>query len=119
MKSRWQALQLCLDTVVVIVVQVIDQFSLEVLHGLEFLQIEQLTFEQTEEILHHCIVQTVTLSAHTLPDTLVFQHLLILCVLVVPSLVRMKNQPCPIWNCLKASESMVVTMLRTGRSEMM
>ena len=101
MKSRRQALQLCLDTAVVVVVQVIDQFLLEVLHGLEFLQIEQLTFEQTEEILHHGIVQTVTLSAHTLPDTLVFQHLLILSVLVVPSLVRMKNQPCPIWNCLK------------------
>ena len=98
MKSRRQALQLCLDTVVVIVVQVIDQLSLEVLHGLEFLQIEQLAFEQTEEILHHGIVQTVTLSAHTLPDTLVFQHLLILSVLVVPSLGR-NYIFLPFWIC--------------------
>ena len=65
MKSRRQALQLCLDTAVVIVVQVIDQFLLEVLHGLEFLQIEQLTFEQAEEIFCYRIVQTVSLSTHT------------------------------------------------------
>ena len=63
MKSRRQALRLCLDTLVVVVVQVIDQFLLEVLRGLKFLQIEQLTFEQTEEILHHSIVQTVSLPA--------------------------------------------------------
>lgn len=72
MKSRRQALQLYLDTVVVAVVQVMDQLSPEMLHGLEFLQIEQLTFDRTEKIFHHGIVQTVALSSHTLPDALAF-----------------------------------------------
>ena len=56
MNCRRQALQFCLDSVVVVVIQIFDQFLLEVLHGLEFLQIQQLTFEQPKEIFYHGVV---------------------------------------------------------------
>lgn len=46
----------------------------EVLCGLNFLQVKKLTFEQTEEVPCHCIVQTVSLAVHTLPDTLFLEH---------------------------------------------
>ena len=66
---RRQALQLCLDSAVVVVIQIVDQLLLEVLHGLKILQIQQLTFEQSKEILNHSIVQTVALAAHALSDS--------------------------------------------------
>ena len=53
------------------------------LHGLKFLQIQQLALEQPEEILNHCVVQTIALAAHALPDALLPKHPLILLVLVV------------------------------------
>ena len=56
MHCRRQALQLCLDPAVVVVIQIFDQFLLEVLHGLELLQIQQLTFEQPKEIFYHGVV---------------------------------------------------------------
>ena len=56
MNCRRQALSLCLDPAVVVVIQIFDQFLLEVLHGLELLQIQQLTFEQSEEIFYHGVV---------------------------------------------------------------
>ena len=78
MNCRRQALSLCLDPAVVVVIQIFDQFLLEVFHGLELLQIQQLTFEQPEEIFYHSIVQAVSLAAHALPDTLFPKHPLIL-----------------------------------------
>ena len=94
MNCRRQALQFCLDPAVVVVVQICNQFLLEVLHGLELLQIQQLTFEQSEEIFYHSIVQTVTLTAHALANTFLPEHLLVLFVLLLPVLVRMENQVC-------------------------
>ena len=84
----------CLDPAVVVVIQIFDQFLLEVLYGLELLQIQQLTFEHSEEILYHGIVQTVSLAAQALPDTLFPKHPLILLMLVLPALIGMKNQVC-------------------------
>ena len=52
------------------------------------------TFEQSEEIFYHSIVQTVTLAAHALANTFLPEHLLVLFVLVLPALVRMENQVC-------------------------
>ena len=69
-----------------------NEFLLEVFHRLEFLQIEQFTFEQTEEVFYHSIVQAVPFSSHALTDTLFLEHPLILLVLVLPALVRMENQ---------------------------
>jgi hypothetical protein len=43
-------------------------------HRLKLLQIQQLAFEQSEEVLDHGVIQAVSLAAHTLPDALVFQH---------------------------------------------
>ena len=94
MNCRRQALSLCLDSAVVVVIHVFNQFLLEVLHGLELLQIQQLTFEQSEEIFYHSIVQTVSLAAHALSDTLFPKHPLILLMLVLPALIGMKNQVC-------------------------
>ena len=47
-KSRRQALQLCFDAVVVVVVKIIKKFPLEMLDRLKFLQVKELTFEQTK-----------------------------------------------------------------------
>ena len=94
MNCRRQALSLCLDSAVVVVIHVFNQFLLEVLHGLKLLQIQQLTFEQPEEIFYHSIVQAVPLAAHALPDTLFPKHPLILLMLVLPALIGMKNQVC-------------------------
>ena len=63
-------------------------------HGAKLLQIQQLTFEQPEEIFYHSIVQTVSLAAHALANTFLPEHLLVLFVLVLPALVRMENQVC-------------------------
>ena len=60
------------------------------LHGLELLQIEKLCFEQTGKVLNHSVVQAVALPAHALPDALLFEHPLVLFVLILPALIRMK-----------------------------
>ena len=109
-----QALQFCLDSAVVVVIQIFNEFLFEMFHGLIFLQIQQLTFEQPEEILYHRIVQTVPLAAHALPDAFLAEHPLILLMLVLPALIGFV----PSGIFAKALSSMVVTMLSTGRSDM-
>ena len=42
-----------------------NEFQFEVFHGLKFLQIQQFTFEQAEELFYHCVVQTVPLINRT------------------------------------------------------
>ena len=86
-----QALQLCLDSAVVVVVQISDQFSLEVFHGFKILQIQQLTLDQPKEILNHGVVQTVALAAHALADALLPEHPLVLLALVLPALVGVQD----------------------------
>ena len=63
-------------------------------HGAKLLQIQQLTFEQPEEIFYHSIVQTVSLAAHALSDPLLAKHPLVLLVLILPTLIRVENQAC-------------------------
>ncbi len=87
MKSRWQALQSCLDTAVIVVVKVFNKFFFEMLHRLKFLQIKQLGFEQAKEIFNNSVVQTIPFPAHALADTLLFEHSLEAFVLVLPALV--------------------------------
>lgn len=93
--SGRQALKLCLDATVVVVIQVGDEFLLEVFHGVEGLKIEQFALEQSEEIFHHSIIQTVAFSAHALNDTVISQFLLIMLVLILPSLIGVQNGSCP------------------------
>ena len=71
------------------------------LHGFKLLQIKEFTLEQAEEVFHHSIIQTVTLSAHALPNAFLTKHPLVLFVLVLPALVRMKDQIGPIRYLLK------------------
>ena len=87
MKSRRQALSLCLDTIVVVIVEIFDEFVLEVLHGFKLLQIKEFALEQAEEVLHNSIVQAAAFSAHALPDALLLEHPLIPFVLILPALV--------------------------------
>ena len=50
--NRQQALWLCLDTAVVVIVQIINQFPLKAVHRIKFLQTEQLAFEQAKEVFY-------------------------------------------------------------------
>ena len=61
-------------------------------HGAELLQIQQLTFEQPEEIFYHSIVQTVSLAAHALANTFLPEHLLVLFVLVLKVLCSLRTE---------------------------
>ena len=88
MNRRRQALQLCLDPAVVVVIQIFNEFLLEVLHGSKFLQIQQFTLEQAEKVFNYSIVQTVSFPAHALPDALFAKHPLILLMLVLPALTE-------------------------------
>ena len=92
MKSRRQALKLCLDTAVVIIVKIFDELLFEVFHRIKFLQIEQFAFEQTKEVFYHSIVQTITFPAHALPYAFLTKHPLVLFILVLPALIGMKDQ---------------------------
>ncbi len=96
MKCRRQALRFCLDPAVVVVIQIFNEFQFEVFLGTELLQIQQFTFEQPKEIFYHCVVQTAPLAAHALPDALLAEHPLILPVLILPALIRVKNQVSPV-----------------------
>ena len=69
-KRRRQALSLCLDAAVVIVVQMVQQFHFKAFHGLELVQIQQLTFEYGKAVFHNSIVQAVSFAAHALGDFL-------------------------------------------------
>ena len=60
-KRRRQVLQLCLDTAVVVVIKIYQEFLHEVFHRIELMEIKQFTFEQPKEIFDHSIVQTVSL----------------------------------------------------------
>ena len=81
------------------------------------LQIKQLAFKQLEKVFHHRIVQAIAFAAHILPDALFAEHTLVLLMLVLPALVRVKDQIRSIWYCFKTLSNIVVTMFRTGRSE--
>ena len=94
MNCRRQALWFCLDPAIVVVVRILNELLLEVFHGAELLQIQQLTFEQPEEIFYHSIIQTVSLVAHALANTFLLEHLLVLFVLLLPVLVGMENRVC-------------------------
>ena len=94
MNYRRQVLQFCLDPAVVVVIQICNEFQIEVFHGLKFLQVQQFALEQPKEILYHRIVQTVPFPAHALLDAFLSEHPLILFMLVLPALVRMENEVC-------------------------
>ena len=49
MKSRRQALKLCLDTAVVVIVKIFDELLFEVFHRIKFLQIEQFTLSRPKK----------------------------------------------------------------------
>ena len=65
------------------------------------MQIEQFALEQAKEVFNHSVVQTVALATHTLADTLGLEHPLVLLVLVLPSLIGVKNQFGIVWYLCK------------------
>jgi len=52
----------------------------------------ELGLENSKEVLHDTVIITIALSGHTLADTFVFQHLLVGSHLVLPPLIRVKDQ---------------------------
>ena len=54
--NRRQALKFCLDAEVVVIIQINNGISFEVLYRIEFLQIKKFTFEQGKEVFHDSIV---------------------------------------------------------------
>lgn len=90
MHRRRQAIQLCFPTTVVVIIEIVNEFHFEVLHVVKFLQVQQLTFEQAKKILNNRIIQTGAIAAHTLPNALEVQHLLVSLVLVLPALIRVE-----------------------------
>ena len=93
--SRRQALKFCLNATIVVVIQVGDEFLLEMFHRVEVVKIEQFTLQQSEEIFYHSIIQTVALPAHALNDTVIGQRLLVMLVLVLSALIGVQNGSCP------------------------
>ena len=75
--------------------KIVDEFSLEVVNGIEGLQIEQFRFEQAKEIFHNSIVQTVAFTAHALADVVISQQPLVELVLVLPTLIGVQDRFCP------------------------
>ena len=75
--------------------QIVDEFILEVVDGIEGMQIEQFRFEQAEEILHNSIVQTVALTTHALADVVAGQKPLVVLVLILPALIGVQDRFCP------------------------
>ena len=67
-KSRRQALQLCLAAAVVVVIKIFNKLGLKMLKRIKSLQVKKFAFKQAEEILHHGIVQAVAFSAHALAN---------------------------------------------------
>lgn len=57
--SRRQALKFSLDTEVVVIIQINNEISFEVLHRVEFLQIKKFALEQTEEVFYDGMIQIV------------------------------------------------------------
>ena len=91
MNCRRQALWLCLDSSVIVIARIVNEFLFDVLHGLELLQIKQLALKQAEKVFCHRIAQTVSFPALALPEVLCFEHPLVLFVVVLPALVGVKN----------------------------
>ena len=91
-KSRRQALKLCLDAVVVVVIEIFNELLFEVIHRLELLQIQKFTFKQAKEVFYYSIVRAVIFPAHALPYAFLTKHPPVLFVLVLPLLVGMKNR---------------------------
>ena len=57
--SRRQALKFSLDTEVVVIIQINNEISFEVLHRVEFLQIKKFALDQTEEVFYDGMIQIV------------------------------------------------------------
>lgn len=74
-----------LDTVIIVIMYISFQFSLKLFYVLKLVDIEQFLLHQSEKVLHHCIVETVSFTRHTLYDTMLSQDLLVHSMLVVPT----------------------------------
>ena len=91
-KSRRQALKLCLDAVVVVVIEIFNELLFEAIHRLELLQIQKFTFKQAKEVSYYSIIRAVIFPTHALPYAFLTKHPPVLFVLVLPLLVGMKNR---------------------------
>ena len=91
MNRRRQALSLCFDPAVDALIQIVNHLLFEVIHGIEFLKAEQFALKQPKEIFHRGIIQTLSLPAHALDNTIFSQLLLVLPVLILPALLGVQK----------------------------
>lgn len=69
--------------------------SFKIFYRSELFPKEHFRFESSKEIFHDTVIQTVSLSRHTLSNSMVCQHLLIVSHLILPSLIRMQQRSRP------------------------
>ena len=61
-------------------------------HVPEHVRVEKFRLHYPEEVLHHGVVQAVSLAAHALDDVVVLQRFLVAVMLVMPALVGVQHQ---------------------------
>ena len=66
-------------------------FLFEVVHVPERVRVEKFRLHYPEEVLHHGVVQAVSLAAHALDDVVVLQRFLVAVMLVMPALVGVQH----------------------------
>jgi len=73
----------------VVVPDIVLYADLQLVKIIEFVEVEELSFEGSEEALHGGIVIAVALARHALCDRTVLKKAPVHCHLVLPALVRM------------------------------
>ena len=68
------------------------QFLEEVLRTLKFLQVQELSLENTEKVLDDGVIEAVPLVGYTLGDVSIRQCFLVFCYQVTLSLIRVKEE---------------------------
>ena len=84
-----------MDSAVIVIVDIISNGFGESFKGrIIFLKtIEHFIFQSAEEGLHNAVVIAVAFSGHGLNDSMLLKFIPVKCVLVLPSLIRVYNQP--------------------------
>ena len=98
MNRRWQALYLCPDMAIIVIIEIFQESLFEIFHTLKRFADKAVLFEQANEI-------QVFFPTHALSDALVAflpEHSLILFTLVLLTLVGMENQAGSVRNFRKS-----------------
>lgn len=89
--KRTQATKLDLDTLPIVIVNILFQTRAQRIDVCEFVQMEALGLQRAKETFHHRIVEAISLPRHALRDTPPCQLSLVQGHSIVPTLVRMQK----------------------------